>query len=256
MPRILFSLFQLMIFTSGLHAQRHNITIFYTPQLTKTDFLQESHIVDFVDTWLKNAPASKPFLGKYFGAMYTFQTTRKTAVSLMYKYNVRGQRSEIFYNYKGKDPSDNPVYGGNLYQFIYWSSSLSLGYSYAIFIKPKFRSSISGTWGIDILDKYIIYNNGILKPVGDYENGCCRTGVYKYSRSYFNNLARRLNQNFYRFEYSASLKNEIVLFPHVNLILQPEVTYASKLSKRADQNVDFRGHIFSAGLLSGLTFQF
>ena len=261
MKKINITFFLLFIILNGIYSQskKNSFYIHYTPQITKTDFNQIliNNPGGFIEFYETVAP-EKAIGGRSFGAGYS-RKFGKYSLGIYFQKNIRGQKSDFAYNYRGLIPLDTAdVYGGLYNVFKMESTSFGLTFERQLLSRPKFYSAFQMGLGLDIYENAYLKDYLINVQTGALRRGCCLHGYSQTAKGGINNFTQHFKDGFYRAELSFSVKNLFHLTQRVGLEISPQFFILSKIlkdSKSLDHSVP-DGKIISGGVKFGVHYHF
>ena len=241
-------------------SNRNSISIFYTPQITRSYFIENitsgffGPFIEFIET----APSNRPIMGYSYGIDYT-RYFKKFHLGIYLQENLRGQRSSFAYNYRSVMPVDTlEGYGGIGYNFRIKSINLGLNVGYNLSSHNDYNSDLQLSFGIDIFETSFMQDFIIQSEDGILTSGCCGDELVFYPAGYLQNILNRFNRGYYRADFGISWRNYFKLFNNFYLELNPQVRFLTKILKpdKAVGPYILDGIIWSVGIQTGLSYHF
>lgn len=254
--------FFLMLWMSNIsysQPNKNSFYVYYTPQLTKTNFNQIliNNPVFFKEFYETAAP-DKPLGGQSFGIGY-IRKISKFSLGFYLQKNIRGQKTDFTYNYRRLIPADtSDTFGGLYYTFQMESVSFGLTAERQIISKPKFYLALQIGLGLDVYETAYLKDYTINVQTGDLSRGCCFMEYSHLDKGGISNFIEHFKEGFYRGELSLTLKSLIELTECVNIEISPQTFILSKIlidSKSLDHTVP-KGRISSLGVKFGIHYHF
>jgi len=257
--RIFLAIFLAIFTIKSLQSQpkKNRLEVYYIPQITKTYFEQilENNPGSFKGFYETVEP-NRPLLGYSTGIGYA-RILKHLELGIFIKKNLRGQRSDFAYNYRGLIPTDTlPDYGGLYYHFKMKSVTFGLTIGKAIHLNDVYYSSLYLGIGLDVYQIAFLEDFIIKSDDGLLRGGCCRHEYEHYPDNQLTNILRHIKNGYYRAEFSLAWRNEIKFYKNIHVDIQPQVFFLTKILKDARGLNTFvpDGIILAAGLQLGLNY--
>lgn len=252
-------LFLVLTNTCNGQDSKNSISIFYTPQITRTYFEKtlDSVLKPFIE-FHETTKNFRPITGHSYGLDYSY-SFHKYHLGIYFQENLSGQRTGYAYNYRGAIPADTlSGYGGLYFHFKVRTFSLGLNFGKEIYSIPSYTSDIQLSVGLDIYEIAFLEDFIIQSKDGALGNGCCRIEFLTYPNHHFTNIYRRFEDGYYRADLAISWRNHFNLFGNCFLELNPQVRFLTKILKKSlalDVYVP-DGVIWAIGLQTGISYHF
>ncbi len=246
--------------------KKNEIRFQYYFGYTKTNFDKtlEGNIGFPSSGWLVTNPPIYPLLGRGIGFSYGRKVFKKSKISIFGNTAIKGQKSDVFYNYFGGPDTTNirEDYGGVSYQISYFSNEFGLEFGHRIFEKKEFnlKANLNFRFSADVYDELIFRNFILNRQTGVIGHGCCLTVVYHSDSNKFRRFKKNLSNQYFRFGFGISVDFDFDVFKDLVVSIRPQLQYFSKLvASSEDPNIKSRvvkdGTIYSVQTVFSIAYK-
>lgn len=211
---------------------QHSLQVYYGPAISKLTVLAEEYTVNEYIYVKEEKDGDQPFRSRTWGIAYGYERHRNM-FTVTAKDIIHGQQP-VYYD-KNMDNLSGRF--GSFYRMVYWGTSVSAGYGYALAQNTNVRLRVKGGVGAAVTRRIGLHNGHLPRSTGSFGGGAFTTGVRVVGDpgNYFYQIQRGIRHRYLWMEYNLGMDLRCRLSERIWFSLTPTAYFYHKIVAEAER---------------------